>query len=306
MDAIETFKHKFKVGYDVNRTCEYYGMDSYKLCADKSHFKSFPHKVEYKFNSMGFRDNELPSDVTELENAIWCIGDSFTVGLGSPLEHTWPYILEHKIKRKCINVSMNGASNQWISMLAVYIIKNFNPTNVVCCWSYPERRIDDIIQRQNDWIKSAYNNIKDFMWPKCESVSDFNKLPIDIRKEVLSHNLDLDVKVNENLEIIEIYITYDLLRKGETRVTNVDDLENMISCLTATEEINKKNIVHSIIPNFCNPIYKKDYEDAIQQVVKNPIYIKYLDRARDGHHFDILTSKDLVKNIIKQLDLDKQ
>jgi len=201
---------------------------------------------------------------------------------------------------------MNGASNEWISMLAKYIIKNFNPVNVVCCWTYSTRRIQDIMQRQNDLIRDAYSNIKDFAWPKCKSISDFNKLPVHIRKEVLSYDLDLDMEIDENLKISKINITYDLLRSSDTRDTDMHDLENMISCLSSTEKHKKNTIVHSFIPNFCNSKYEKDYKNEIQQVVKNPIYIERIDIARDGHHFDILTSKELVKNIIKQLDLDKQ
>ena len=54
------------------------GIDSLKNCVNKQHFKSYPHPVEYQYNSRGFRDDTWPSN---LEESIWCIGDSFTVGI---------------------------------------------------------------------------------------------------------------------------------------------------------------------------------------------------------------------------------
>jgi len=305
-DKLDEFKFKFKLKNNINLQLSSHGIDTYAECRDKKHFSSFPYKVDYTYNSLGYRDEELPTKLNDLKNAIWCIGDSFTVGLGSPLEHTWYKVLQKETKIRCINISMDGASNEWISMLAVYIIKNFNPINIVCCWSYPERRIDNIQKRQNELIANAYTNIKDFMWPNCKSISDFNKLPINIRKEVLSYDLELNMEVNENLEIDKINITYDALRVYVTKDTHIKDLDNMIGCITETEKHKTNTLIHSFIPKFCNCLYKQDYKNKIEKIVKKPIYIKYLDYARDGHHFDILTSKELVKNIIKQLDLDKQ
>ena len=78
----------------VNMQCNESGIDSYKKCLDRDHFKNFPHAVEYRYNTRGFRDLEWPDDHQELKNAIWCVGDSFTVGIGSPFRHTWPQVLQ--------------------------------------------------------------------------------------------------------------------------------------------------------------------------------------------------------------------
>ena len=72
------------------------GLDTLKDCLDNTHYKNYPHQIEYKYNSRGYRDAEWPNTITELQDAIWCFGDSFTVGIGSPLNHTWVNILQSK------------------------------------------------------------------------------------------------------------------------------------------------------------------------------------------------------------------
>ena len=116
------------------------GIDSPDNCLDFAHYQNYPHKVEYHYNSRGFRDAEWPQTLEELKNSIWCFGDSFTVGLGCPLEHTWPYLLSQQLNKRCINISMDGASNEWISRWASKICTEIQPELVIIQWSYVHRR----------------------------------------------------------------------------------------------------------------------------------------------------------------------
>jgi hypothetical protein len=131
----------------VNQTWAYNAMDSLQHCFDKKHFKSYPHLIEYKYNSRGFRDTEWPDTIDELKQAVWCVGDSFTVGLGSPVEHTWPYQVGKKLEQRTINVSMDGASNMWIARKVVKLIESVSPELIVIQWSYTNRRESD----NTDW-----------------------------------------------------------------------------------------------------------------------------------------------------------
>jgi hypothetical protein len=115
-------------------------LDHINECLDKDHFLSYPHKITYCYNSRGFRDQEWPVSESELKNAIWCVGDSFTVGLGSPLLHTWPSRLAELSNRRTINVSMDGASNEWIARTAQSIVNSICPMHMVIMWSYTHRR----------------------------------------------------------------------------------------------------------------------------------------------------------------------
>ena len=120
----------------IGQVEQYTGIDSLKHCRNREHFKSYLHTIEYQYNSRGYRDQEWPADLT---HAVWCLGDSFTVGLGSPQEHTWPYLLQQISGQRCINVSMNGASNNWILQKANELLDQLQPDAIVIHLSYLHR-----------------------------------------------------------------------------------------------------------------------------------------------------------------------
>lgn len=95
--------------------------------------------VQYIFNSRGFRDTEWPDAPEELNQAIWCIGDSNTMGVGNQLHNTWPQMLQDVTGRRCINISLGGASNVWIARKICHILAHLSPTNLVVHWTYLHR-----------------------------------------------------------------------------------------------------------------------------------------------------------------------
>ena len=78
----------------ANKVWDESGIDSLAYAKDVDYFKNYPHNVSYNHNSRGFRDSEWPDSGKELQDAVWCVGDSFTVGLGSPANHMWVNILQ--------------------------------------------------------------------------------------------------------------------------------------------------------------------------------------------------------------------
>ena len=116
------------------------GIDSPEHCVDLDHFLAYPWPIEYRYNSRGFRDAEWPDSVQELQQAVWCLGDSFTAGIGVPIEHTWFQCLERQLAQRCINISLDGASNDWIARRGSEILNTVQPRAMVVHWSYVERR----------------------------------------------------------------------------------------------------------------------------------------------------------------------
>ena len=116
---------------------EYSGIDSLEECHDRKHFLNYSKKISYRYNSRGFRDHEWPQDLSEV---IWCVGDSFTVGLGQPFEETWPQLLEKKLGRRCLNVGEDGCSNDTLSMRIQEISRLYKPKHIIVMWSYLSRR----------------------------------------------------------------------------------------------------------------------------------------------------------------------
>lgn len=129
----------FKLVLFANRHAKYTGIDSYEKCLNKEHFLNYPYEVDYLYNSRGFRGPEWPSD---LNNICWCIGDSFTSGVGSPYQHTWPYVLSSKSNIPTINISLDGSSNMWISRKTIELLE-IQPKYIIIQWSYVHRRESD-------------------------------------------------------------------------------------------------------------------------------------------------------------------
>ena len=134
---METDLNLIKLQKTVDEFFTEFGIDSSQQCQDPLHFKNYSKSIIYKFNQMGYRDEEWPTDLTK---KLWAVGDSFTVGLGQPLEETWPQLVQQRLGKRIINVSMNGASNNWIARKTQFILDNFDPSAIFVQWSYLHRR----------------------------------------------------------------------------------------------------------------------------------------------------------------------
>jgi len=125
---------KTKIGLPVTDTMS---PDTPDDCFDQEHFRTYNKKISYSYNSRGFRDVEWPEDMSDV---IWCVGDSFTVGLGQPFNETWPQLLQKSIGKRCINIGEAGCSNDMIQIRVNEIRKKYDPKTIIVMWSYPWRR----------------------------------------------------------------------------------------------------------------------------------------------------------------------
>lgn len=94
--------------------------------------------LEYNFNSRGFRDEEWPVD---LQNSIWCIGDSHTLGIGIAEQYIYSNLLKQKTKKHVINIGFYGANNIWLSCAAVDILNEVKPKNLVIGWTHFDKKV---------------------------------------------------------------------------------------------------------------------------------------------------------------------
>jgi hypothetical protein len=257
----------------AKQVLDYSGIDSVEDCVDNKHFMTYPYTVQYNYNSRGFRDQEWPE---QFDQVLWCIGDSFTVGLGSPQQHTWPAVLQQLTGRRCINVSLDGASNNWISRTAQAILLQFPLADILVHWSFLHRReltIDKALQKKFDF---CYNSVRDSSWPDCK-YSEFDQLPLRIQKELIQiHGWRTDIFSDDRV------IQY-------TMSDQVQDIENTKTCIQQL----RGHVIHSHIPNWAPP-------DTIIDI-DNMISVDQVDYSRDGFHYDIKTSELLVDKIMTVL-----
>jgi hypothetical protein len=99
-----------------------YSLDSPEMCLfGKEYWNSWPNKdYTYTFNSWGFRDvdfDQYLKENTDLKVNI-CVGDSFTLNIGGPAEHSWPHLLSKKLSRPVLNIGVNLLSaNHFCSLV---------------------------------------------------------------------------------------------------------------------------------------------------------------------------------------------
>jgi hypothetical protein len=279
----------------VNQYWQYSGIDSIERCLNKKHFKSYPHKIEYRYNSRGFRDVEWPDILEELKNSIWCIGDSFTVGVGSPLEHTWVYQVGQKLNTRTINVSMDGASNQWITRKVLDIIKYVAPKLIIIQWSYVTRyEIDNPTLSDEDRRRHL----------DSDSFYENNQLKLKLKFSNLIKQIEL---VKEKTKVIHSFIPeFDYKFDPKVDWGHVCGI-SWPRCPVNLEEFNalNSNIVDELVNDFKIYDMFKSHYDYIDQLYGNTDYvseIQRLDYARDGHHYDLLTAEKFAIDVKKLLN----
>jgi hypothetical protein len=265
--------------------------DSFENCLDKNHFKQYPYEVIYQYNDRGFRDQAWPETMHELKKAIWCVGDSFTVGVGSPPSHTWPWLLQKNTGKRTINVSLDGASNNWIARKTLRILQEVNPQHIVIHWSYLHRRELTVIDAQNRVWNQWYRDVKDPSWPSDIALSNFECLAEYIKQEIQSRGGIPVVVSDEDRRCHHSMIS-----------TYQEDVTNIIKCIESVENAKtfSKQIIHSFIPEFgvdSSELFQ--YLDQLQ-IPYIPEFPR-LDWARDHHHYDILTSQQFVMEILNRL-----
>ena len=269
------------------------GLDSYKDCRDREFFIRYPHRVEYHYNSRGFRDSEWPENPRQ---AVWCVGDSFTVGLGAPLDRTWPYLLKQKLNKPGITIAMDGGSNEWICRRVNDITQQAEPALFVIMWSYANRREipnsplpddrrrvwatpDSDEQDFYNWLR-CFRQIKalgvpalHFAIPNAHAIFDVEKRIVDLWQNVRAPSWPIDAPTSiEHFEQFDHSIKMDFLK-------------------------NNKDAVKDLFKLFHLKSLKQQYLTELSEVVLVP----QLDYSRDCHHFDVLTATWVVDQAVGKL-----
>lgn len=291
LDTVNLHKKQFL-------SCTETGIDSIDRCLDKEHFLSYPHHVHYQHNSRGFRDQEWPDD---LSDTIWCLGDSFTMGVGSPWTHTWVHALQHKTGIRCINISLDGASNAWISRQAVQILTEVRPKHLVIHWSYlhraesPELTKGDEDRRQfvnSDSIILA-QQLKNFIeaLTAVENASGTTKV-------IYSH-IPGGIPLATPPKVAELW--------GRFHSAGWPDVPITLSDFQSIPNFVKQELRHidpaDMLQQYFDAIGTPEHQRFIQYL-DSPVCIPEftcLDLARDGHHYDIETADFFTNQIISLL-----
>jgi hypothetical protein len=273
----------------ANKIWNYSGIDSPSNCLDKKHFDNYLYPVDYRYNSRGFRDVEWPESM-ELVNSIWCVGDSFTVGLGAPYRHSWPFILKSVSKKNTINVSLDGASNDWIARKTLNILDAVSPQNIVIQWSF--------FSRSESTITSLYDETRR---------KQFHDNDVSLRNQFdnFKKNFSLIESAKSKTNIIHSFIP---------NAFSLSDMKNIWNELKGIDwpAHPPKNLkdLHSLESFIINELVDADQFENIKiyaeyyELLSNANIINYtqIDWARDAFHYDIKTATKIVNEILPLLE----
>jgi hypothetical protein len=126
--------HNIIIPRYANLTCSELGHDSPQHVGNK--FCNYT-PVQYHFNANGFRTH----DFSEIDSdCILVFGDSFTLGLGTNIENRFTDVMQQQLGLKVFNISLNGASNDWIARRVVDMLNFVQPRAVVIHYTFSHRR----------------------------------------------------------------------------------------------------------------------------------------------------------------------
>jgi hypothetical protein len=280
----------------IHQQWQYSGLDSPDDCLDKKHFELYPHNIEYCYNSRGYRDQEWPTELAKLQEAIWCVGDSFTVGLGNPAEHTWPYLLQQHTGRRTINVSMDGASNEWMARKIKRLVEVIAPKTIVVQWSYFARR-ESSIDHNDEEKRLAHNMLQ---LSDDADIENFKDCVLKTKQ------------ISKNCQIINSIIpdAFPGISLTETRgwwhndrqsswpeilpASFADISTDLLEQLKKKSQYNKY-FMHYTLQDFIennNMILVDQYDEFFNK-----------ELSRDGHHYGIITATKFVKKLQSKFNL---
>ena len=84
-------------------------------------------KIEYKFNSLGFRSEELDPD----QNSVVFFGGSEVLSVGLPIEHSFTTLVSTALGLRCYNLGQSGGANDTVYRLASHWLPILKPKLVV-------------------------------------------------------------------------------------------------------------------------------------------------------------------------------
>jgi hypothetical protein len=94
--------------------------------------------ITYKWNTHGFRSDEFINDGRD---SIIAIGDSSVIGIGLPVEHTWPSMLREKFPNtKLYNLGLAAASSDYVVRAIAKTIDVLCPRAVFVQWPFLSSR----------------------------------------------------------------------------------------------------------------------------------------------------------------------
>ena len=187
---------------------------------------------------------------------------------------------------------MDGASNEWIARQACDVYDLARPRNIVVAWSYLHRRERPGVNMPD--LDRRLHFVRSTMDQDFENFSSCRKL-------VQTHCADSNLieLVIPNFVATFDNVAWKKIRDPSWPVTLPSTLKDFQALSPAIVE--ELRTIHGMDVDQLLEFYTTQQQNP--HVLAGVVKVEYLDRARDGHHFDLLTAEWVAKQVQNLLNL---
>jgi len=261
------------------------GMDHWDSWTTTSkNWHAYPvQNFDYQFNSWGFRGPEYKQFIGKPVNI--CLGDSFTVNVGGPIEHSWCSQLAKHFDIPTLNLGMDGAGNDAIRLVYNRACEIFDVQNTFVMYSFLHRRLCDkkFIRRISRKIENEDDN-ENFQYFLTQRISSVYEAMIPFwcwtdSQMLLLSGLNIYMLSNSAKNY---YADYRQIVDQSREVYVCKDNYNKLS---GDDWPTLKQFIHGADPH-PDLLTEKFAGVFYQQLIEQILYCN-----RDGHHMNYETNK---------------
>lgn len=157
----------------------------------------------YSFNSWAFRGPDYEQYLGQPVNI--CLGDSFTLNIGGPVEHSWSSQLAKNFDIPTLNFGIDGAGNDTIRMVYEYLLTVFDVQNTFVMYSFFHRRYNSSNKSLDQAVYSDKENFDffeknkidqayyTFIPPWCWGISEGDYINCNYKNYYSLYNCEYDL-----------------------------------------------------------------------------------------------------------------
>jgi hypothetical protein len=191
-----------------------------------------------------------------------------------------------------INVSTDGASNEWIARTACDAYDLAGPSRMVVMWSYLHRR-----EHPDANLSDHDRRLHSVRSTMAQDFENFDSC----RKQVHAHCADSNIieLVIPNFADVDSYLAWKRVRNPNWQPT-VSWPQLLPPTLEEFRDLHPEIVaelrtLHGLDIDKLLEFYT--IQQQIPECSAGVVRVDYLDHARDGHHFDIVTTKWVAKQV---------
>jgi len=251
-----------------------------------AYMKLYPvQDFDYTFNSWGFRADYNYEDLNQdgkKAKIILAIGDSFTMNVGGPLEHSWPSLLQKKVKLPVLNGGVDGLGPDSYHLIVEKMRKYFDVQHTFCLFNLHGGATADQLADANT-TEQKIHILKSYEWPHGSEIAfippwcwEKNQSDILFRHFPDAHDYIKDINLNFSeipYDIFMFLLTPDYIMMSTSKWPSLDAIYQQLA-------------VHNEIGNLLSDVDGYFFLKLITPKCKSYFY-----RNRDYRHMSKMSNQ---------------